>query len=404
MIKLHITLFSLISSYRRSAVIHYKTGSFITTFAVFYKFSLLSFLYTLFNLIALLVLGAAPVSGLKPGKPGYSVFYTAWHQELIINFLRLLGMDKTVKELQKTHKIVGRKDELTSSLIAAKAAKHILLEGAVGVGKTTIALAVASHLEKTFVRIDGDERYTEQKLSGWFDPPLVLSGGYTEDSFIQGPLSTAMREGSILLINELNRMPEGTQNVLLTAMDEKTIFIPKYGKVTADPGFLLIATQNPDEYIGTSQLSEALKDRFICIRLSYQPEDEEREILRSRSVCSDEDIIGAAVSFARLTRNDQEIRRGSSIRGAIDLADIFHTAHGDYNDNIENWLWCARLAFRTKIELHDFSEDRFLRILEKLAQQALSSHKTGSAKGQSGNDTRRTHRDTVIAVPDEKKK
>ena len=93
---------------------------------------------------------------------------------------------------------------------------------------------MASHLERTFVRIDGDERYTEQKLSGWFDPPLVLSGGYTEDSFIQGPLSTAMREGSILLINELNRMPEGTQNVLLTAIDEKTIFIPKYGKVTAD--------------------------------------------------------------------------------------------------------------------------------------------------------------------------
>ena len=143
-------------------------------------------------------------------------------------------MDNAVKELQKTHKIVGRKDELYSSLIAAKAGKHILLEGAVGVGKTTIALAVASHLERSFIRIDGDERYTEQKLSGWFDPPLVLSGGYSEESFIQGPLTTAMREGSILLINELNRMPEGTQNVLLTAMDEHTIFIPKYGKVTAD--------------------------------------------------------------------------------------------------------------------------------------------------------------------------
>ncbi len=57
-------------------------------------------------------------------------------------------MDKTVKELQKAHKIVGRKDELTSSLVASKAGKHILLEGAVGVGKTTIALAVASHVRR----------------------------------------------------------------------------------------------------------------------------------------------------------------------------------------------------------------------------------------------------------------
>ena len=127
-----------------------------------------------------------------------------------------------------------------------------------------------------------------------------------------------MREGSILLINELNRMPEGTQNVLLTAMDENTIFISKYGRVTAAPGFLLIATQNPDEYIGTSQLSEALKDRFVCIRLSYQPEDEEKEILRRRSVCSDENIIHAAVSFARLIRNDQEIKRGASISQSKD--------------------------------------------------------------------------------------
>lgn len=56
-------------------------------------------------------------------------------------------------------------------------------------------------------RIDGDER---KKLAGWFDPPLVLSGGYTKESFIHGPLSIAMEGGAILLINELDRMPEGT--------------------------------------------------------------------------------------------------------------------------------------------------------------------------------------------------
>jgi MoxR-like ATPase len=313
-------------------------------------------------------------------------------------------MDNAVKELQRTHKIVGRKDELTSSLIAAKAGKHILLEGAVGVGKTTIALAAASHLERSFIRIDGDERYTEQKLSGWFDPPLVLSGGYSEESFIQGPLSQAMREGSILLINELNRMPEGTQNVLLTAMDEHTISIPKYGIVNAKPGFLIIATQNPDEYIGTSQLSEALKDRFICIRLTYQSEEEEREILRGRSLCRDGDIIDAAVSFARLTRSDPEIRRGSSIRGAIDLADIFYTAYSGFNENIENWLRCAKITFRTKIEMHDFSEEGFTKVIEKLAQRAVLSRKrsTEETNNRAGSEARSSV--SVPAEASEKKK
>lgn len=314
-------------------------------------------------------------------------------------------MEIAVKELQKICNIIGRKEEIASSLIAAKAGKHILLEGAVGVGKTTIALAVASYVEREFVRIDGDERYTEQKLAGWFDPPLVLSRGYTGESFIQGPLSTTMQEGEILLINELNRMPEGTQNVLLTAMDEKTIFIPKFGRVDAKDGFLIIATQNPDEYIGTSQLSEALKDRFICIKLSYQSEEEEKEIVRMRSRCKDEDIIDTSVAFTRLTRNEQEIRRGSSIRGAIDTADIFHAAYGAFNDDIDSLLRCARLAFHTKIELHDFSEKKFNELLKKLASKALAIHAGKKAAGKAESNAAKGTEDTFVKpAADEKKK
>jgi len=282
-------------------------------------------------------------------------------------------MDRVISELQKANRIVGRSEELSASLLAVQSEKHLLLEGAVGVGKTTIALAVASHLGRTFVRIDGDERYTEQKLAGWFDPPLVLSRGYTEESFIPGPLSTTMQEGAILLINELNRMPEGTQNVLLSAMDEKTIFIPKFGRVDAQEGFMLIATQNPDEYIGTSQLSEALKDRFICINLDYQTEEEEREIVRIKSKCKDERVIDVAVQLTRLTRSDQEVRRGSSVRGAIDAADLFSTAYGSFSEEADKWLRCARLSFMTKIELHDYTEDRFIELLKRLIAKALET-------------------------------
>jgi MoxR-like ATPase len=193
-----------------------------------------------------------------------------------------------------------------------------------------------------------------------------------------------MQEGAILLINELNRMPEGTQNVLLSAMDEKTIFIPKFGRVDAQEGFMLIATQNPDEYIGTSQLSEALKDRFICINLVYQTEEEEREIVRFRSKCRDERVIDVAVQLTRLTRSDREVRRGSSVRGAIDIADLFSTAYGSFSNDADKWLMCARLSFMTKIELHDYTEDRFIDLLKRLIAKALETKRgTISSSGLS---------------------
>ncbi|MFQ5712273.1 MAG: AAA family ATPase, partial [Candidatus Geothermarchaeales archaeon] len=169
-------------------------------------------------------------------------------------------LGKAVETIKKQFRVVGRDEELRRVLIAVMRSKHVLLEGPVGVGKTTIALAVAKFLDRPTYRVDSDERYTEHKLVGWFDPPRVLSKGYTREAFIPGPLTESMLNGGVLFINELNRMPEGTQNVLLPAMDERKIVIPKIGVVEAKPGFAVIATQNPEEFVGTSRLSEALKD------------------------------------------------------------------------------------------------------------------------------------------------
>ncbi len=313
-------------------------------------------------------------------------------------------MESVVQELQKMHDIIGRREELTAALIAAQAGKHILLEGAVGVGKTTIALAVATHLKRKFLRIDGDERYTEQKLAGWYDPPLVLAKGYTKESFIHGPLSTTMLDGAILLINELNRMPEGTQNVMLSAMDERTIHIPKFGRVDAKDGFMIIATQNPDEYIGTSQLSEALKDRFICINLVYQSYEEEVRIVSLRSGSSDHDIIDVAVAMTRMTRAEEEIRRGSSVRGAIDLADIFTTTYGSFDDDPDKWVLCAKLSFLTKIELQDFSHEKFLELLKRLASKALETHSQKKTSAGAGGKTQKAEIDRAKITAIEKKK
>src|SRR5688572_14091193 len=138
-------------------------------------------------------------------------------------------MANHVGEIQRAHGIVGRSAELALLSACGRSRRHVLLEGPVGVGKTVLAKAVAASLGKTIVRVDGDGRYTEQKLTGWFDPPVVMKSGYTPDSFLAGPLVDAMRAGGVLFVNELNRMPEGVQNVLLPALDEGVIVVPKLG-------------------------------------------------------------------------------------------------------------------------------------------------------------------------------
>jgi len=222
----------------------------------------------------------------------------------------------------------------------------------VGVGKTILALAVAHHLGRSFFRVDGDERYSEQKLTGWFDPPIVLSKGYEHSAFIPGPLMQAMLESGLLFINELNRMPESVQNVLLPSLDERIIIIPKYGEVSARDGFTVIATQNPREFVATSHLSEALRDRFELVVLGYQPHEEEVDIVRlnlgeGRDSTVDR-FIEDAVWITRATRETPQIRRGASVRAAISIVELAAQFGG-----ADALRQAAQIALPTRIELAD---------------------------------------------------
>ncbi len=250
--------------------------------------------------------------------------------------------------IQEEHGIVGRAPELELALAVLSSGRHLLLEGPVGVGKTTVALAVCDHLERSTIRIDGDERYTENKLTGWFDPPLVMKTGYGEQSFFAGPLVRAMRDGAILFINELNRMPESVQNVLLPALDEGLLLLPRIGEVRAAGGFQVVATQNPVEYIATGHLSEALKDRFEHIPLLHQSEEEEREIVRRQTGCTDEELVSDAVAVARMTRSHPRFRKGASVRAAVSIVSIASRLSGP--DRLRS---AALTALATRVELRD---------------------------------------------------
>ena len=289
-------------------------------------------------------------------------------------------MQHKVKTIQQQYKIVGREQELEKALAAVSANKHILFEGTVGVGKTIIAMALANHFNRRFYRVDGDERYTEHKLTGWFDPALVIAKGYSSEAFIPGPLTQAMTEGSFLFINELNRMPEGTQNVLLPAMDERQIIIPKIGTIKGKPGFLIIATQNPEEFVGTSRLSEALEDRFVWIRLDYQTEAEEQKIVEKETGCKNSDIIAIAVKIARKTRDDPDIRHGASVRGAIDITELIQRLSENRTLNLDVWTRVATMALATKIELQDQTTQKMENVIKNIVTSVLKEYAKGAGK------------------------
>jgi MoxR-like ATPase len=231
--------------------------------------------------------------------------------------------------------VVGRVREIELTVAAIAADRHIVIEGPPGTGKSTLLRAVARELGIGFEFVEGNAELTPARVVGHFDPARVLADGYDPDVFVPGPLASALRNGSLLYIEELNRVPEETLNVLITVMSEREITVPRLGRIDAAPGFRLVAAMNPFDAVGTARISSAVYDRMCRIAVSYQSVADETLIVRralagtggqgGESFADTDGLPERVVQLVRATRQHPDLRVGSSVRGAIDMMFVAHS-------------------------------------------------------------------------------
>lgn len=236
--------------------------------------------------------------------------------------------------------IVGKDETIELLLVALLCEGHVLLEDVPGIGKTTLAKALAKSLGCSFQRI----QFTPDLLPGDITGVSVFNQKTGEFEYRAGPLLA-----QIVLADEINRAGPRTQSALLEAMQERQVTVDGMTHPLPRP-FLVLATQNPIELEGTFPLPEAQVDRFLMrVALGYPDEPDERAILRRfrennpltelAPVLSADEILDLQnqvrsvfvhaameeyiVRLVRATRENQAIQLGASPRGSLGL---YHTA------------------------------------------------------------------------------
>lgn len=218
-------------------------------------------------------------------------------------------------------RLVGRERELELTLAAVAAGRDIVLEGPPGTSKTTLLRAITEEWGIPLLFVEGNADLTPAKIVGHHNPARVLREDYSPENFVPGPLLEAMQQGGFLYIEEFNRAPEDTLNTLLTAMADRSITVPRVGRIEALPTFRVIASMNPYDNVGTTRLSTSVHDRLNRLAVDYQSAPDEERIVALRSAATGalgERLIGDAVAVTRATRTHPDVRQGSSVRGAID--------------------------------------------------------------------------------------
>ena len=270
--------------------------------------------------------------------------------------------------------LVGRHDELDSLAAALAAARHVLIEGPHGVGKTLLVREICAATGMEPVVVHGSAALNAGALVGAHDPSVVLRRGYERTAFAPGPLIEAMTGGRVLCLDEANRVPADVLNALITAMSEAELVVPRYGRVRAAPGFRVIAAVNPVDGMGTGALPAAFLDRVVRLTLGYQSAAEERAIVLTQQPDSDRKLVARAVFAVRASRDHPDVRIGASVRGAIDLVSITGFLAQLVSDDCD--LEAALLALSSKITLRPGIERTVESVIREIwANAVINEHR-----------------------------
>ncbi len=186
--------------------------------------------------------------------------------------------------------LVGRRVERRTCIAALRAGRDLLVEGPAGTGKSILVRDVAAAVGRPVTVVEGSAAVTGAALLGHHDPAAVLRTGFSAAGHVDGPLIVAMRQGRLLHLEEANRLPPDTLNVLLGPLGERCIVVPRVGLVTAAPGFGVIATVNDEDTTGTHPLSTAFGERLVRLRLAHLRAGEERTVVRALAELEDLDL------------------------------------------------------------------------------------------------------------------
>jgi MoxR-like ATPase len=196
--------------------------------------------------------------------------------------------------------IVGKRAVVDLLLTALMCEGHVLLEDVPGIGKTTLAKALARSLDCSFQRI----QFTPDLLPSDVIGVSVYNQKSGDFEYRPGPLVA-----QIVLADEINRAGPRTQAALLEAMEERQLTVDGVTRPLPRP-FLVLATQNPVELEGTFPLPEAQVDRFLMrLALGYPEEDEERAILRRYRDSNPLAELGAVASAVEIRAAQQAVRQ-----------------------------------------------------------------------------------------------
>ena len=230
----------------------------------------------------------------------------------------------------------GKEEVIRMALTTLLARGHLLIEDVPGVGKTTLAQALARSFQCSFQRI----QFTSDMLPSDVIGVSVYNPSAQEFEFKPGPIFA-----NIIVADEINRTTPKTQSALLEAMNESQITVDNHTHPLPKP-FLVLATQNPIEHHGTYPLPESQLDRFLMrIRMGYPDRTAEKEIIRNHSgmgsvekmapemdaadviamqeavshVKVEDSLLDYALEIVERTRQTEQLSLGVSPRGTVML-------------------------------------------------------------------------------------